>query len=115
MKWSQKVKTISTYPPKGLFNKSGSVIASVMARSDVSPKGLGSAIRMVQFYINRAGKTLSPERKIQLEKAKKILQEKNKKEKRSRKKSKSKSRSRKGGGLVFRKKSRKVRFSSIRS
>ncbi len=118
MKWSQKVKTISTYPPKGLFNKSGSVIASVMARSDVSPKGLGSAIRMVQFYINRAGKTLSPERKFQLEKAKKILQEKNKKEKekesRNRKK-KSKSKSRKSGGLVFRKKSRKVRFSSIRS
>ena len=111
MKWSQKVKTISTYPPKGLFNKSGSVIASVMARSDVSPKGLGSAIRMVQFYINRAGKTLSQERKFQLEKAKKILQEKNKKEKRSR----SKSKSRKSGGLVFRKKSRKVRFSSIRS
>jgi tRNA(adenine34) deaminase len=48
-----------------------------MATKKVSPKGLGSAIRMVQFYINRAGKTLSATRKRELEKAKEILQEKN--------------------------------------
>ena len=45
-----------------------------MARKDVSPKGLGSGIRMIQFFINRAGKNLPAARKVELEKAKKILQ-----------------------------------------
>jgi hypothetical protein len=45
-----------------------------MERKSVSPGGLGSAIRMVQMFINRAGKTLTPSRKRELEKAKKILQ-----------------------------------------
>ena len=47
-----------------------------MARKDVSPKGVGSGIRMIQYFINRAGKDLSPTRKGELEKAKRILQEK---------------------------------------
>jgi hypothetical protein len=47
-----------------------------MASKKVSPKGIGSGIRMVQFFINRAGKNLPPERKDELEKAKRILQEK---------------------------------------
>jgi Protein of unknown function (DUF3175) len=75
-KWSSKVKTVSTYPPKDLYTKDAKTIARVMATKKVSPKGLGSAIRMVQFYINRAGKTLSAARKRELEKAKQILQEK---------------------------------------
>jgi hypothetical protein len=75
-KWSSKVKTVSTYPPKDLYTKDAETIARVMATKKVSPKGLGSAIRMVQFYINRAGKTLSATRKRELEKAKQILQEK---------------------------------------
>src|SRR5437762_6639104 len=57
-KWSSKVKTVSTYPPKDLYTKDAETIARVMATKKVSPKGLGSAIRMVQFYINRAGKSL---------------------------------------------------------
>ncbi len=57
-KWSSKVKTVSTYPPKDLYTKDAETIARVMATKKVSPKGLGSAIRMVQFYINRAGKNL---------------------------------------------------------
>ena len=36
---------------------------------------------MIQFFINRAGKTLSPTRKRTLEKAKHILQEKARKQK----------------------------------
>jgi hypothetical protein len=48
-----------------------------MARKDVSPLGLGSAIRMVQLFINRAGRKLSPDRRRELEKAKRILQRKN--------------------------------------
>jgi tRNA(adenine34) deaminase len=47
-----------------------------MAREKVSPKGLGSAIRMVQFFINRAGKDLPADRRRELEKAKEILREK---------------------------------------
>ena len=69
------MKTVSTYPPKDLYKKDPETIARVMATKKVSPKGLGSAIRMVQFYINRAGKNLSDERKRALEQAKHLLQE----------------------------------------
>jgi tRNA(adenine34) deaminase len=47
-----------------------------MASKKVSPKGIGSGIRMIQFFINRAGKSLSASRKRELERAKKILQDK---------------------------------------
>jgi Protein of unknown function (DUF3175) len=75
-RWSSKVTTVSTFPPKHLYTKDAKTIARVMATKKVSPKGLGSAIRMVQFYINRAGKNLSATRKRELEKAKTLLQEK---------------------------------------
>jgi len=75
-RWSGKVKTVSTYPPEGLYKKDAETIARVMATKKVSPKGLGSAIRMVQFFINRAGKSLPTSRKKELEKAKQLLQEK---------------------------------------
>jgi hypothetical protein len=45
-----------------------------MARKEVSPRGLGSAIRMVQMFINRSGRKLSAERKTELERAKMLLQ-----------------------------------------
>lgn len=80
-KWSNKVTTVSTYPPKDLYTKDAATIARVMATKKVSPKGLGSAIRMVQFYINRAGKNLPASRKRELERAKQILQEKAKRKK----------------------------------
>ena len=72
--WVHNVKTVSTFPPEGIFTKDAETIAEVMARPDVSPGGIGSAIRMVQYFINRAGKGLSKSRKRELEKAKKILQ-----------------------------------------
>ena len=75
-KWSHKVKTVSTFPPASLFTKDAKTIAKGMASKKVSPKGIGSGIRMIQFFINRAGKTLSATRKRELEKAKHILQEK---------------------------------------
>ena len=78
-KWVQTVKTVSTSPPEGIFTKDAETIAKVMARKDVSPKGVGSAIKMIQYFINRSGKGLSEKRKQELEKAKKILQEKNRK------------------------------------
>jgi len=49
-----------------------------MAKKSVSPKGIGSGIRMIQYFINRAGKSLSTARKRELEKAKRILQKKRK-------------------------------------
>jgi Protein of unknown function (DUF3175) len=75
-KWSAKVKTVSTAPPKGLFTKDAQTIARSMASKKVSPKGIGSGIRMIQYFINRAGKDLPASRKRELEKAKRILQEK---------------------------------------
>jgi tRNA(adenine34) deaminase len=71
--WVRDVKTVSTFPPEGLFTKDAATIARVMATRKVSPKGLGSGIRMIQFFINRAGKNLPPERKRELEQAKQIL------------------------------------------
>jgi len=77
-KWVRNVKTVSTYPPKDLFSKDARTIAKTMAKKKVSPKGIGSGIRMIQYFINRAGKSLSMTRKRELEKAKRILQEKRK-------------------------------------
>src|SRR5206468_2194673 len=75
-KWSHAVKTVSTFPPAGVFTKDAQTIAKTMASKKVSPKGLGSGIRMIQFFINRAGAGLSASRKRTLERAKRILQEK---------------------------------------
>ena len=74
-KWSAKVTTDSTHPEAGLFNKSASTIARSLASKKVSPKGPGSGMRMLTFFINRAGKNLPSERKAELEKAKTQLSE----------------------------------------
>jgi tRNA(adenine34) deaminase len=74
-RWVRDVKTVSTFPPEGTFTKDAPTIARIMASKKVSPKGIGSAIRMIQYFINRAGKNLSAERKRELEEAKRILQE----------------------------------------
>jgi len=75
-RWVRKVKTVSTFPPKDTFNKDARTIARVMASKKVSPKGIGSGIRMIQYFINRAGRGLSATRRRELERAKKILQAK---------------------------------------
>ena len=72
--WVRNVKTVSTYPTKDVFTKDAQTIATTMAKKSVIPKGIGSGIRMIQYFINRAGKSLSTARKRELEKAKKILQ-----------------------------------------
>lgn len=76
--WVRSVKTVSTFPPKDLFTKDAETIAETLADKKVSPKGIGSGIRMLQFFINRAGKGLTAERREELEKAKRIMQAKNK-------------------------------------
>jgi tRNA(adenine34) deaminase len=65
-RWSASVDTDSTHPPEGLFNKSASVIARTLASRRVSPKGPGSGMRMLTFYINRAGHNLTASRKAEL-------------------------------------------------
>jgi hypothetical protein len=80
-RWVRGVETVSTYPPEGTFAKDAESIARTMASKRVSPKGIGSGIRMIQFFINRAGKSLPAERKKELEKAKELLRAKIKKEK----------------------------------
>lgn len=73
-RWVRGVTTDSTHPPARTFTGSAAQIARTMARKDVSPKGLGSGIRMIQYFINRGGKGLSPTRRRELERAKRILQ-----------------------------------------
>ena len=73
-RWLRNVKTVSTFPPAGLFAKDAETIARVMATKKVSPKGLGSGIRMVQFFLNRGGRNLPASRRRELEHAKRILQ-----------------------------------------
>ncbi|HLJ12383.1 MAG TPA: DUF3175 domain-containing protein [Planctomycetaceae bacterium] len=75
-KWVQGVKTVSTFPPEGLFTKDAKTIAKSLSSKKVSPKGIGSGIRMLQYFINRSGKGLPLKRKKELEKAKRIMQEK---------------------------------------
>ncbi|HUI85269.1 MAG TPA: DUF3175 domain-containing protein [Candidatus Binatia bacterium] len=72
-RWSASVSTASTYPPEGLFNRSAATIARTLASKKVSPKGPGSGMRMLTFYINRAGHNLSATRRAELEKAKVLL------------------------------------------
>jgi hypothetical protein len=81
-RWSSEVKTVSTFPPPSLFTKDAKTIARTMASKKISPKGIGSGIRMIQFFINRAGKGLSPTRKAELEEAKQLLQQRAHRERR---------------------------------
>lgn len=73
-KWSGKIKTDSTHPPAKLFTKDAETVARTMASKKVSPKGLGSGIRMIQMFINRAGKNLGTKQKAELGRAKRLLQ-----------------------------------------
>lgn len=74
-RWVAKVKTDSTHPPSGLFKKSAPAIARALASKSVSPKGPGSGMRMLTYFINRAGRGLSASRRAELEKAKRLLSE----------------------------------------
>ncbi len=74
-RWSAEVTATSdaTHPPEGLFKKDAATIARTLASKKVSPKGVSSGMRMLSFYVNRAGKNLSASRKAELEKAKDLL------------------------------------------
>jgi hypothetical protein len=85
-RWVAGVKTVSTFPPPGLFTKSAATIARTLASKKVSPKGPGSGMRMLTYFVNRAGRGLSPTRRAELEKAKALLFKRVGIEKKSRKK-----------------------------
>jgi hypothetical protein len=72
-RWVSKVKTDSTHPPAGLFTKKAPVIARALASKKVSPKGPASGMRMLTYFINRAGRGLSPSRRAELNRAKSLL------------------------------------------
>jgi tRNA(adenine34) deaminase len=69
------VDTESTYPREGLFNKDAATIARSLASKKVSPKGPASGMRMLTFYVNRAGKNLTQSRLRVLKRAKELLHE----------------------------------------
>src|SRR5262245_49168202 len=73
-RWVRTVTTDSTHPPPRTFTGSAEQIARTMARKDVSPRGIASGIRMIQYFINRGGRNLSATRRHDLERAKRILQ-----------------------------------------
>ena len=73
-RWVRTVTTDATHPPPRTFSGSAAQIARTMARRDVSPRGIGSGIRMIQYFINRGGRNLSATRRAELERAKRILQ-----------------------------------------
>src|SRR5262252_8518541 len=85
-RWVAGVTSDSTHPPPGLFTKAASTIARALASRKVSPKGPGSGMRMLNYFINRAGKGLSPERRAELEKAKLLLSQRVHRESERRKK-----------------------------
>jgi tRNA(adenine34) deaminase len=72
--WVHTVTTVSTAPPPGLFMKDAGTIARVLASKRVSPKGVTSGLRMLLFYINRAGRGLSASRRAELLRAKRLMQ-----------------------------------------
>jgi len=72
-RWISTVKTDSTHPPEGLFTKDAATIAKSLASKKVSPKGPGSGMRMLTYFINRAGRGLSATRLAELRKAKRLL------------------------------------------
>jgi len=82
-RWVAKVKTDSTHPPAGLFTKSAATIARTLASKKVSPKGPGSGMRMLTYFINRAGRGLSAQRRAELEKAQSLLSKRTHPERRS--------------------------------
>jgi hypothetical protein len=75
MRWVQKVKTVSTFPPPDTFNRPAEEIAEIMLRPEVSPLGKGSAIKMVQYFLNRGGRNISSEQRRELEQAKTLIRQ----------------------------------------
>jgi uncharacterized protein DUF3175 len=59
--------------PVGLFTQEPERIAASLASKEVSPQGPATGMRLLMFYITRAGRRLSASRLKKLEKARKLL------------------------------------------
>ncbi len=73
--WSNDPTVDSTQTPVSLFTKDPETIAESLASKEISPRGPASGMRMLTFYINRAGRGISASRMRNLEKARKLLSE----------------------------------------
>ena len=60
-------------PSSRAFKKSAATIARTLASRRASPKGIGSGLRMLTYFINRAGRGLSASRSAELRRAKTLL------------------------------------------
>ena len=58
---------------RGPVHRNASVIARSLASKKVSPKGPASGMRMLTYFINRAGRGLTAARRAKLERAKSLL------------------------------------------
>lgn len=74
-RWIATVNTDATHPATGVFTKDAATIAKALASRKVSPKGPASGMRMLTYFINRAGRGLSARRRAELERAKRLLSE----------------------------------------
>lgn len=74
-RWVRTVTTASTTPPPGLFTRDARTIARTLASRRVSPSGITSGLRMLLFFINRAGRGLGARRRAELLRAKRLMQE----------------------------------------
>lgn len=72
-RWVAAVKTDSTHPPKGLFSRDAATIARTLVSKRVSPKGPASGMRMLNYFMNRAGRNLNATRRRTLQRAKTLL------------------------------------------
>jgi hypothetical protein len=59
--------------PLGLFAQDPETLAASLASKEVSPQGPATGLRLLTFYITRAGRRLSASRLKKLEKARKLL------------------------------------------
>lgn len=77
--WIKTVKTVTVDSPPGTMTKEPEEVAKILLRHNKFPGAPGSINRYISFYINRAGKGLSEERRKKLRKAMEIVREKGKK------------------------------------
>jgi len=70
--------------PTDLMHQEADTLTETMTANDLGPNGLGFGIRMIECYLNRTDKPLLPAHRRQLERAKLILQERQRKQRKPR-------------------------------
>jgi len=69
-----KLRTAAVKFPRGVMSKSTIEIYRAATNKKYAPKGLGSAIKFIQYYLNRGGSGISNSQRNRIEKAKEMLQ-----------------------------------------